>query len=347
MRAHLSAEPPDEPEPRPTKATTPTQRQNRVARNRATRLVWTQLRLNRNFMNYPLARSARTQPRWREDKDVLWCTLPGENRIELSVPADWPGRRLPTGFDLNVLFRLLAAVQQSEKDHIEFASVAALLRDMHLTAHSKNCARVLNSFELWGRLAIFHSHWYQPSGPHVERNFPAPIWLIDFRGQGITITLNRDWVRLANDKQYFAAVPLPLPQESSAQNLALLALTSTPTRVGRDREHLNFSEPIKRRTLCRKIGLRHEVQKLETITTVVEEWFAARGGRAWLIEGGGSTNIKAGQVRFAFTPPAVPRKKPDTRRGKVRQNPTLEGANPTLEGAKSAQTRHSKGHKYL
>jgi hypothetical protein len=310
--------------------------------------VWTPLRLNRNLMNYPLARSARTRPLWHEDKEHggSWCRLPGEDRIELSVPAGAPVRRLPTGFDVNVLFRLLAGVQEGKRDHIKFASLAALLRGLHLTAHSENCARVLNSLELWAALTICYSNWYE-RGERGERNFPPPVRGVDFKGQSITVTLDGEWVKLATEKQYFAAVPLPLPQDSSAQNFALMTLTSMPTRVGQNREHLNGSDPIARRTFCRKIGLRNARAKLEGISAIVDRWFAARGGRAWLMEGGQGSNIKSGQVAFAFTPPAVPRvKKPTVKGSRSGPKPTVEGSRsgpkPTVEGSVYKKEKESK-----
>ena len=127
---------------------------------------------------------------------------------------------------------------------------------------------------------------------------------------------------------------------SSVVDAVRCALTSTPTRVGEGRKHLNFSNPIKRQTLCRKIGLRHEAKRLEGISVLVERWFAARGGKLWMMKGGGDSRIKSGQVAFAFTPPAVPRSK----------NRGVEGArsrpNRGVEGAKSAQIGGVEGAVY-
>ena len=242
------------PEPAPKPQATPKPR------------PWTQLCLNRNFMNYPLARPGRTKAVWHEDRCDR-CCLPGDDRIELSVPPRSPVRRLPTGFDMNILFRLLAAVQQSHGDRVEFASLAALARDLHLSARD-NRGRVVDALELWGHLAIFYGRWYQRGGTHVERNFPPPVRHVDFKGRSMTVTVAREWVRLAGEKEYFKAVPLPLPSDSSTQNLALMVLTSRipPLGEGGDgRGHLNFSDPLKRQSICRKIGLRHEAKKLASI----------------------------------------------------------------------------------
>ena len=299
--------------------------------------IWTPLRLNRNLMNYPLARSARTRPLWHEDKDVLWCTLPGESRIELSAPAAAPVRRLPTGFDMNVLFWLLAAVQQSQNERIRFASVAAFLREQHLRADNDNRARVLNSLELWAALTIRHLHWYERAA-HVERNFSPPVRHVDFKGRSITVTLDQEWVRLANEKQYYEPIPLPLPQEAAAQNFVLLALTATLKGVegeGQVRGGVRITYERRRRLFCRKIGLRNERQKLEHIAGLVASWFEARGGSLVFVEG----INKSGYIVFVFTSPAVPRRKSGDRNPTVqrlkRQNPTVQafiGPNPTVEG---------------
>ena len=302
--------------------------------------VWTQLRLNRNLMNYPLARSARTRPEWREDGEVLFCTLPGEDRIELNLPAVAPARcrRCPTGFDMNVLFRLLSAAQESKCDRVEVASLASFLRDMHLSDDRANVERLVDAFEILHHVSIHFGCWYERGGARLAQHFPPPVRSVDLKGRcGLTVHLNREWARLACEKHYFARVRLPLPQEASAQNYALMALTSVPTRVGKDREHLNFSEPMRRATFCRKIGLRHEVKKVEATSKLVERWFADGGGKIWVLQGGGESNrIKAGHIAFAFTPPAVPR-----RRAGVEG--ALAHAEAGVEGANSASKRGSKG----
>src|SRR5262249_46870421 len=118
---------------------------------RSKRLVWRQLKLNKNLCNYPIARSARSQGRWRSDHHGYWCQLPGEDCIELALPSDTPRekRRIPTGFDMNVLYRLLAAVQEAAPErvlHLRFSSRAAFLRELHLTKTEKNYRRLLKSF---------------------------------------------------------------------------------------------------------------------------------------------------------------------------------------------------------
>ena len=110
---------------------------------------------------------------------------------------------------------------------------------------------------------------------------------MDFSGQSITVTVAQEWLTVARTKKYFCNVLLPLPQDAAVQNYALMALTSIiPLRVGEGREHLNYSEPIWPRTLCRKIGLRNnKAARLAAVAAAAEPWFGARGGRVWLRDG--------------------------------------------------------------
>jgi hypothetical protein len=183
-----------------------------------------------------------------------------------------------------------------------------------LDAHQDNRSRVVDALLFWKDLAIFYDGcWYQTGGDHVERDFPPPVRHFDVKkGRTITVTLDPAWVKLALEKKFFAAIPLPLPSDASAQNLVLRVLTSMPTLVGEDREHLNCSALIQRHILCRRIGLRHEEKKLERIGAIVAGWFEARAGKFWLQED------RCGRVAFAFTPPAVPRSKTARTKGQSR-----------------------------
>jgi len=91
--------------------------------------------------------------KWNKDAQGWWCMLPGEKRIELAVTPDTAkeNRRLPTGFDMNVLYRLLVAVQEARPQLVErltFDSKAAFLRDLHLSKKNKNRRRLLDSLDL-------------------------------------------------------------------------------------------------------------------------------------------------------------------------------------------------------
>jgi hypothetical protein len=295
------------------------------AKRKAKRAVWLPLRLNRNLMNFPLARSARTLPDWRKDGAAWFCDLPGEKRIELNLARGAPAalRRCPTGFDMNVLFRLLAAVQQAQPSRIEsvqFASVTAVLRELNLTTHSENRARLWEAFELWSHLTLHFDQWYE-GGKRLVRDFPPPIEQIDFHGQRIIVALNRRWIQLAQSKKYYVPVPFPLPQEASAQNAALMVLTSDLNLL---EEKLHGSYTRARRSFCQKIGLRCEDEKLHKIFALAREWFERRGGELLLMHG-----LKAGDIAFLYKLPRIPREKTGrSKGGKLAKPDGRRGAKP-------------------
>jgi hypothetical protein len=281
------------------------------------------LRLNRNFMNYPLARSAKTKPNWRKDKDGWWCRLPGDDRIELSLPeAHRTLRRCPTAFDMNVLFRLLAAIQEAQPqrtERVRFASVAAALRDLHLSAHSENGLRLISALELWGQMSIRLENWYEDRD-HIARHLPPPIERADLSGNSIVLTLNREWVRLALSKRYYESLPLPLPSEATAQNMVLMLLTSMPNRIeGKFRGTYSRA----RSWFCRKIGLRNETTKLARITDIASNWFAACDGCLIHFDGDNdpSNTVRPGEVQFAFEMLQIPRRKTRRSKGNGGQQP--------------------------
>jgi hypothetical protein len=328
IRAQLLSDPIVAPEPQPSPTPKPMAAPER-----------TPLRLNRNVMNYPLARSVRTKPIWHEDKTRgdSWCQLPGDDRIELSLSADAPVRRCPTGFDMNLLFRLMAGVQQSKNERVEFASVNAFLRELHLT-HKSNRARVLDSLELRGHLSIFYSRWYE-RGAHVERNFPPPVRHVDLKGHRVVVTLHREWVELACAKGYFESIPLPLPQEAAAQNWALLALTATLKAVEGDcevRGGAKVTYERRRGSFCQKLGLRNEVLKLDRIEASVAAWFESGGGALSFVEG----INKPKHIVFVVKAPSIPRRKSGTRRSKASK---AGDTNRAVEGAKFVQIGRSRG----
>jgi hypothetical protein len=269
-------------------------------------------------MNYPLARSARTVPRWKlfEGK---WCArLPGEDRIRLYLPGDTPAkeRRAPTGFDMNVMFRLMAELQRPGRDPknttVEFPSSSALLRDLGLTCQFKNREQLKDALSLWRDLALsWEGCWYVP-GPKGTAGFgkrgtslelPPPITKGDYPGQRVVITLASEWVRIARAKLYYAPLPLPLPNEVSGQNLALTVLTSA-TKA-------RFS----RRGLARKIAVRGETGKLEAAAAIVARWFEKHGGEFELWFGAKGGLVPRGKVAFYLpTPLKIPRWQPEPKR---------------------------------
>jgi len=83
------------------------------------------VKLNRNFMNYPLARDLRTKTLWYpRGKTGRWfAELPGDNRITLIMPSDVSKKRhkqrahAPTALDMNLLYQILAELQLCRRHH--------------------------------------------------------------------------------------------------------------------------------------------------------------------------------------------------------------------------------------
>src|SRR5262249_41992739 len=181
--------------------------------------------LNKNLCNYPIARSARTKGRWRLDDHGPWCRLPGEDRIELAPPPGTPRekQRIPTGFDMSVLYRLLAAEQEAAPERVVrhlvfFRSRAAFLRELRLTKTQQNYRRLRKSLELWSRLSIhfvscrdrgLKAPWHvppskdHPEGRRIAKDLPPPIRRFELRDQEIIVKLHEDWRDLAKPEGYF------------------------------------------------------------------------------------------------------------------------------------------------
>src|SRR5262249_12886298 len=156
------------------------------------------VKINRNLMNFPLARDARTQARWFQgSKTGQWMAYqPGEgrktHRIRLIMPANARVRmrRCPSALDMNVLFQLLAEAQRKNgRKRVEFASSAVLLRRLGLPVRNRERARVDASLLYWIRTSIRWSHWYH-GGQHIHLSLPPPIEDAERDGHRVIITLN-------------------------------------------------------------------------------------------------------------------------------------------------------------
>jgi hypothetical protein len=164
------------------------------------------VKLDRNFLNFPLARDKRTKAHWFQgSKTGRWMAdLPGEgrdtHRIRLILPADAPPhtRRCPTALDMNVLFQLLAEAQREPQPaEIEFASFAVLLRRLGLDDdRNRERRRLEASLLYWTRVSIKWSRWYQ-NREYVPLMLPPPIRDIERDRNRLMITLDDRWQRLA------------------------------------------------------------------------------------------------------------------------------------------------------
>lgn len=285
------------------------------------RNVHVPVKLNRNFLNFPLARDQRTKAEWFQDsKTGNWAAdLPGEGRdirrIRLMLPAtaSAPMRRCPSALDINVLFQLLAEVQRKGATRqIEFSSLAALLRRVGLPARDRERARVEASVMHWTRLSISYQHWYR-NGGHAARSLPPPVEDAVRDGNQIKITLDRDWYNLAREKAYYEWVPLPLPRQAAVQNIVLNILTQDAAQAhdpelaldGYFERAAPVTKAMDRCWLARKIGLLHKNRNsvLDRAVDKSAEWFAANGGRLEVV----AASPDEERIAFRYAKPRLPR----------------------------------------
>jgi hypothetical protein len=246
---------------------------------KAARVAPTFVILNKNFLNYPMARDLRTIGRWRQGANTgRWIgRLPGDNKIRYFLPTDVDPKlkRCPSAFDVNVLFLLLAESKKQNRNEIELPSRSYILRALGLGADSKNRNRLGEALALWSMLTIQFNNWYfppewshrrmrQPPKNDVKK-LPPPIRSVTL-DQRVQITLNGHWLEL--DKIYYQKVPLPLPAGAAAQNLALCLLVTM--KAVKD-----TSLRRRVRQLCRKLGLNHHerLQSLKHAYDSVEKYF--------------------------------------------------------------------------
>ena len=73
--------------------------------------------INRNLLNYPLARDVRIADCWtRSLISGRWeHQLPGDGRIKFRMPADAANLRCPSAFDMNVLLVSFGARVSQER----------------------------------------------------------------------------------------------------------------------------------------------------------------------------------------------------------------------------------------
>jgi hypothetical protein len=288
------------------------------------------VKINRNFLNFPLARDTRTKVEWfQESKTGRWLAdLPGEgretHRIRLILPAKAPEnmRRCPSALDMNVLFQLLAEAQRKDAtSRIELASLSDLLRRLGLEERSRERARVVSSIEYWSQLSIQWEHWYEHRG-HIRRELPPPIEYADRKGNRVIITLHPDWYRLARAKGYYLWLPLPLPPQAVVQNLVLLILTQAleggslyaePDLLKHDLyfdKIAPLTRGMERWWIARKLGMLHKQRNrvLDRAINQAAEWFSAHGGKLKVVTpSADDEDTPSRHIAFRYARPQVPR----------------------------------------
>jgi hypothetical protein len=237
--------------------------------------------VNKNLLNYPLARDTRVKLEWHKNKKTgrYWAYLPGDDRIKLSFPAD-ADRRCPNGLDINVLFFLLSEVRKQGRQTITLPSLAAILNQLGLSYGSRNLRRLNAALELWSCISIRYECYYAASrkspggglskkGQPVVKRFPPPIG----SREGRRLSINADWCE--QQDKFVERLVLPLPMQAAAQNVVLCThVTIRPASEQHD------AGVRKIRRFCRKVGLDHNNRShaLDRALEIAVRYFKANGG---------------------------------------------------------------------
>ena len=181
--------------------------------------------VNRNLMNFPLARVSTVPASWSKSKTGCWfCDLPGEDRIRLSLAhgADARLRRLPSAFDVNVLLLVLAHTQIHGDHVVTFPSRNEIFHSLGLHRNTAQYRKSVDAaLALWSALTI-----QMPWHPHHKKTMPPPIEVMCSKGSSLTVTVTLAWRDLGKEETgYFKQVPLPLPHDAATQNLVLRLLS--------------------------------------------------------------------------------------------------------------------------
>jgi len=236
--------------------------------------------VDRNLMNYPLARDPRVKASWSKSlKTGRWfCVLPGDKRIRLWLAQGAPARlkRLPSAFDVNVLFLVLARAQIQGDPVVTFPSRAAIFHSLGLSVNrARYRERVDAALELWSAMSI-RMPWY----PH-KKTMPPPIEVTCDKGSSFTVTVSEAWRDLGTKKTgYCKQVPLPLPHNAATQNLVLSLLTCVCEEFNCDGEIIRRTSPRNKVALCQKIGLTHSTsyRAFSRACDEADAWFRKHGG---------------------------------------------------------------------
>ena len=241
--------------------------------------------LNKNFLNFPLARDARTKVQARVGAKT------GRQFAELDqVKFIFPKTckpRYPTGFDVNVLLLLLAEARKQKSAVIVFASNCEMLRMLGLTESSAHIKKLKAALDFW-RTALVVFEKYHVAGKPTNRRWERdaannrPRYVADYRQPrkckktfppvikmfrrmygGVRLGIDKLWLDEMTSK-YVAKVYLPLPNNAAAQN-AILALLAFSTN----------REPVRLRRFCRKIGLNHSTRTtvLRRVLEIAQVYF--------------------------------------------------------------------------
>ena len=206
--------------------------------------------VDRNLMNYPLARDPRVKAIWSKSKTGRWfCDLPADERIRLRLAhgADARLKRVPSAFDVNVLLLVFARAQIQGDPVVTFPSRAAIFQALGLSLNRAGyCERVDAALAFWSALTI-RMPWHPDNKTMPYKTMPPPIEVACRKGSALTVTVTPAWRDLGKKKTgYFKQVPLPLPHDAATQNLVLSLLTCVSEEFDCDgeimRSHLSSKQ---------------------------------------------------------------------------------------------------------
>jgi len=238
------------------------------------------LRVNRNLMNEPIARSPRAHLNWRRNRKEKFRYYTIGN-VTVRLPLDCSlGRKHATGFDMRVLFTLTALAKSRGGGKLRL-SKTELLRHMDQPVHNTNRARLDMALKFWQHATIIWEKW----------NFLKTYNCLEINGfikctpEGIRVS--RKWLQVLASGGYYQTLPLTLPVDATVQNLILLILAQTK----RDEDLCGKRKFTSRRQITRLIGLNSHDRNRKLIKALHQaaKWFEQHGGSLdWKLKHDGS-----------------------------------------------------------
>lgn len=219
-------------------------------------------------MRAPIARDERARLKWKlvSAKGYRFTQLGDTATLRLPVKAP---RRHPNGFDMAVLFVLLALSKARDTDTLQLSNVA-VLEAMRVPVNSWSRGKVAAALVLWEN-ASFTFHKWMRNREFFTVSMGPPIKRADD-----SITVDPKWVALLT-QGYFERLPLPLPSNTHAQNLYLVLLSKRANDDGQQ-----VRQFTSRRHLTRLIGIEHKRRNemLDQASEHLAKLFKKR--RGWL-----------------------------------------------------------------
>lgn len=251
--------------------------------------------ISTNLCNFPLARDIRAKQRWKriKGKTLVHCYLPGDN-ISFVLPSSFDPRRVPEGFDTDVLFWLLSEARMRGSSIVTLPSRSKMLRDLGLGTDDANIRKVKDSLRLWACVTTKIQRWHYVGEPKARaKRLKPPIKNLSFGKPGIQVELDSSW--LEDSDKFFRKVSMPLPTRASVQNLILVIWGNKRwhDRTGRNSD-LEILDWRSIRSLCLTLGLNHarRYEHLELAIMAASEWFEDRGYSLHSIKTTGSPRRK-------------------------------------------------------